>query len=68
MNSTKPALRNEVRQLAEEAFHRKLISGYGDGPDNNEYQIVFKGKPRHFPLAHARTFLGSLMKHPHATM
>lgn len=61
MNSTKPALRNEVRQLAAEAFHRKLISGYGDGPDSNEYQIVFEGKPRHLPLDNARAFLGKLL-------
>lgn len=61
MNGKKAALRDEVRQLAEEAFHRKLISGYGDGSNNNEYQIVFKGKPRHLPLAQARTFLDKLL-------
>ena len=61
MNGTKAALRDEVRQLAEEAFHRKLISGYGDGSNNNEYQIVFKGKPRHLPLAPARNFLDNLL-------
>ncbi|MBV9387108.1 MAG: hypothetical protein JOZ78_11845 [Chroococcidiopsidaceae cyanobacterium CP_BM_ER_R8_30] len=67
MNSTKAvedtaALRNEVEKLAEEAFHRKLISGYGDGPDENEYQIVFKGKPRHVPLKQALSFLGTLIE------
>jgi hypothetical protein len=62
MNGTKAALRNEVRKLAERAFHLKLISGHGDGPDSNEYQIVFKGKPRHIPLEHARSFLGSLIE------
>lgn len=61
MNGTKAALRDEVRQLAEEAFHRKLISGYGDGSSNTEYQIVFKGKPRHLPLIQARTFLDKLL-------
>ncbi len=58
---TKSALRSEVEKLAEEAFHRKLISGYGDGPDNDEYQIVFKGKPRHVPLEQAFSFLGNLI-------
>ena len=67
MNGTKAALedtaalRNKVEKLAEEAFHRKLISGYGDGPDGDEYQIVFKGKPRHVPLEQARSFLGNLL-------
>ena len=54
MNSTKTALRDEVHQLAEEAFHLKLISGYGDGQNSNEYQIVWNGKPRHLPLERAR--------------
>ncbi len=61
MNVTKAALRKEVQYLAEEAFHRKLISGFGDGPDINEYQIVFQGKPRHFPLEEAHTFLVNLL-------
>lgn len=61
MNRTKAALRDEVRYLAEEAFHRKLISGYGDGPDMNEYQIVYQGKPKHFPLERARSLLGRLI-------
>ena len=73
MNSTISDLRNEVRQLADEAFHRKLISGYGDGANeqeygdgqnDNEYQIVFNGKPRHFSLEHARSFLHNLIKQP----
>ncbi len=63
MNGTKAGLRDEVEKLAEEAFHRRLISGYGDGPDGNEYQIVIKGKPRHFPLEHALSFLGNLIKY-----
>jgi hypothetical protein len=61
MNGTKAALRNEVRQLAEEAFHRKLISGYGDGADSEEFQILFEGKPRHLPLDQARSFLNGLL-------
>jgi hypothetical protein len=61
MNDTKAALRDEVRQLAEEAFHLKLISGYGDGPDINEFQIVYQGKPRHLPLEQARLFLVNLL-------
>ncbi len=62
MNGSKPALRDEVEKLAEQAFHRKLISGYGDGPYHDEYQIVFKGKPRHVPLEYALSFLGNLIK------
>jgi hypothetical protein len=61
MNETEAALRNEVRELAEEAFHRKLISGYGDGQDIHEYQIVYQGKPRHISLAEARLFLIDLI-------
>lgn len=61
MNDIEAALREEIRQLAEEAFHRRLISGYGDGPTKNEYQIVFKGKPRHLPLKRARAFLDNLI-------
>ncbi len=66
MNNTPTALRNEVRQLAEEAFHKKLISGYGDGPDRNEYQIVCEGKPKHFPLDQAHSFLDSLIHQSHS--
>ncbi|WP_138497091.1 hypothetical protein [Nostoc sp. PA-18-2419] len=61
MNSTQAALRDEVRLLAEEAFHQKLISGHGDGPDIKEYQIVYQGKPRHLPLEQARLFLNNLL-------
>lgn len=61
MDKTQAALRDEVRELAEEAFHRKLISGYGDGQDINEYQIVYQGKPRHISLAEARLFLIDLI-------
>ncbi|OUL37039.1 hypothetical protein BV372_04345 [Nostoc sp. T09] len=61
MNNTEVSLRNEVRQLADQAFHLKLISGHGDGPDINEYQIVYQGKPRHLPLEQARLFLVNLL-------
>ncbi|UKO97760.1 hypothetical protein [Nostoc sp. UHCC 0870] len=61
MNSTQATLRDEVRQLADEAFYLKLISGYGDGEDANEYQIVYQGKPRHLPLEQARFFLMNLI-------
>lgn len=61
MNSTQTDLRNEVRQLAEEAFHLKLISGYGDGQYSDEYQIVHNGKPKHFPLDRARAILKNLI-------
>jgi hypothetical protein len=61
MNSTQVALRKEVTELAEQAFHSKLISGYGDGPDSDEFQIVFQGKPRHLPLEEARSFLVDLL-------
>jgi hypothetical protein len=41
MNQTQATLRNAVREIAEVAYHRKLISGYPDGADINEYQIVY---------------------------
>lgn len=55
-------LKDEIKELAEKAFHLKLIAGYGDGPDSNEYQIVYEGKPRHLPLSRARDFLNDLIK------
>lgn len=61
MNSAKAVLRNEIQHLAEQAFHQKLISGYGDGPNSNEYQIVFQGKPRHLLLEDAYSFLKNLL-------
>ncbi|MGQ4647552.1 hypothetical protein [Lyngbya aestuarii] len=66
MNSTqeslnKESLRDEVERLAEQAFHRKLISGYGDGEYSDEYQIVCDGKPRHYPLERARFILSKLI-------
>ena len=62
MISTMADLRDEVRELAEEAFHQKLISGYGDGSNKNEFQIVFKGKQRHLSLEQAHSFLDDLIK------
>lgn len=55
-------LRTEVHALAEAAFHRHLISGYGDSEYPDEYQIVHEGKPRHLPLSRARSFLAKLMQ------
>jgi hypothetical protein len=61
MNSTQAGLRDEVRQLAKEAFQHNLISGYGDGSNSGEFQIVFHGKPRHLSLERARSFLVDLI-------
>lgn len=60
---TRTSLRNEVHKLAEEAFHRHLISGYGDGEYGDEYQIVLQGKPRHLRLQQARWLLRNLIQH-----
>jgi hypothetical protein len=65
MNSTKTSLRSEVRKLAKQAFHLKLISGYGDGQYSDEFQIVHNGKPKHFPLERARVFLTNLITSNH---
>lgn len=59
---THTELREEVHSLAEEAFHLHLISGYGDGEYDDEYQIVYKGKPRHLPLERAKAFLIDLIQ------
>lgn len=61
MNESKAALRDEVRSLAEEAFQRHLISGYGDGEYPDKFQIIYKGKTRHFLLEKARAYLVSLL-------
>lgn len=61
MSATKTKLRSEVRQLADKAFHLKLISGYGDGQDSDEFQIVYQGKPKHFSLERARLMLNDLI-------
>ena len=63
MKIAQTALRDQVHHLAEEAFHLKLISGYGDGQHSNEYQIVWNGKPR--PLERARTVLSNLIDRSH---
>lgn len=61
MSATKTELRSEVRQLADKAFHLKLISGYGDGQDSDEFQIVYQGKPKQFSLERARLILNDLL-------
>lgn len=61
MNTTTTALREEVRKLAEKAFNLRLISGYGDGQYSDKYQIVYNGKPKHFPLERARFILSNLI-------
>ncbi len=61
MNKSKAALRDEVRMLAQKAFQRHLISGYGDGEYPDKFQIIYKGKTRHFLLEKARTYLVSLL-------
>lgn len=62
MNTTSTGLRDQVHRLAEDAFNRHLISGYGDGEFADEYQIVYKGKPRHLPLERAQSFLVNLIE------
>ncbi len=54
-------LKETVHQLAEDAFHQQLISGYGDSEYVGEYQIVYQGKPRHLSLERARAFLTRLL-------
>lgn len=54
-------LRNQVYCLAERAFHRHLISGHGDGEYPDKYQIVHQGKPKHFSLMEAHSFLLNLL-------
>lgn len=55
-------LRAEVHALAEDAFHRHLISGHGDSEYADEYQIVHQGKPKHLSLSGARAFLTKLIQ------
>jgi hypothetical protein len=62
MTVTLTPLREEVHQLAENAFHLNLISGYGDGEYSDEYQVVYQGKPRHLPLEKACSFLSNLIQ------
>lgn len=58
---TNAVLKIEIAKLAEQAFHRRLISGYGDGEYADQYQIVYQGKPRHLPLKSAYLFLEKLL-------
>lgn len=55
-------LKEEVRQLAEQAFHQHLISGHGHGQYKNEYQIVIEGKPRHYKYQEAYSLLKDLLQ------
>lgn len=61
-NITRITLKNEIAKLAEQAFHQRLISGYGAGEYPDYYQIIYQGKPRHFPLESAYLFLERLLK------
>jgi hypothetical protein len=54
-------LKSKVEQLAEEAFHQRLISGYGGGKYSDHYQIVYQGKPRHLSHEQAYLFLKDLL-------
>jgi hypothetical protein len=58
-------LKRAVRRLAEDAYNRRLISGYGDGEYSDKYQIDYQGKPRHLPLEKARAFLSRLLEETH---
>jgi hypothetical protein len=62
MSKPNAVLRNEIHRLAEDAFHRHLISGFGDSEYADKYQIVLQGKPRHLPLESARSFLNRLLQ------
>jgi hypothetical protein len=55
-------LRDEVHRLAEGAFHQHLISGYGDSEYPDQFQIVYQGKPKQFPLQQAYMFLQRLVQ------
>ena len=59
---TRASLREEVRRLAQEAFHKTLISGHGDGGNAQEYQLVIEGKPRHYSLERAHSYLRALLE------
>lgn len=59
---TRASLREEVRELAQEAFHKTIISGHGDGENAQEYQLVIEGKPRHYSLENARAYLSQLLE------
>lgn len=53
--------KKDIEQLAKAAFYQHLISGYGDSEYPDKYQIIYKGKTRHFSLAQARFFLRQLL-------
>ncbi|BAU62896.1 hypothetical protein STA3757_02470 [Stanieria sp. NIES-3757] len=55
-------LKEQVRQLAQEAFDRHLISGHGHGQYKNEYQIVIEGKPRHYKYQEAYSLLKNILQ------
>lgn len=60
-HSSNVVLKDRIKSLANTAFHRHLISGYGESEFPNQYQIVYQGKPRHFSLDHAFVFLKMLV-------
>lgn len=60
-SSNNVVLKDKIKNLADTAFHRHLISGYGESEFPNQYQIVYQGKPRHFSLDHAFAFLKMLV-------
>lgn len=62
MQSNSTTLKDELDKLAEDAFHRHLISGYGNSEYSDKYQIVVQGKPRHLPLENARAYLNRLLQ------
>jgi hypothetical protein len=62
MSLSSTAFKDEIHRLAEDAFHRHLISGYGDSEYVDKYQIVYQGKPRHLTLRNAYAFLSDLIK------
>ncbi|MGI0485535.1 hypothetical protein ACN4EK_08880 [Pantanalinema rosaneae CENA516] len=62
MNQQHPELRDEVHKIAEDAYQRHLISGYGDSEYADQYQIVWQGKPRHLSLTAARSLLNALLQ------
>jgi hypothetical protein len=65
MSTQNTDLKGTVRKLAEEAFNRRLISGYGDGEFKDKYQINYQGKPRHLSFERAKAFLSRLIEEAH---
>lgn len=62
MNTSISNFRDEVHQLAQKAFHSRLISGYGDSEYADKYQIIYQGKPRHIGLKSAYVLLSRLIQ------